>query len=182
MKIIDLKYQIIIDSAFKDYSLLKIKAVIEDDGFLFTNNSLSVDAKLTLQDQVKIPLKDKLELIDVKKVLNMHPFFYLQKCESPIELKFFVYALDSIPELQPQVQIDGYRVDFAVPSQKVLIELDGHEFHKTKEQRTYDAKRDRFLLKKGWRLMRFTGTEIHNDTTACIQEVKDYLSQVKSKN
>jgi len=52
-----------------------------------------------------------------------------------------------------------------------VIELDGHEYHKTKYQRTHDAKRDRWLYGQGWHVLRFTGTEIHQDLDRCIDEI-----------
>lgn len=94
--------------------------------------------------------------------------------ESPIESNFFGsyvkhYGVDSSPI--PQWPINGYRLDFAFPNEKVAIELDGHEYHKTPEQRTYDAKRDRTLLKDGWVTVRYTGSEVHKDAESIVAEV-----------
>ncbi len=58
------------------------------------------------------------------------------------------------------------------PVQKNLIlECDGHDFHeKTKEQAAKDKRRDRELQHLGYRVFRFTGSEIHNDAIACAIE------------
>lgn len=53
-----------------------------------------------------------------------------------------------------------------------IIECDGHEFHeKTKEQAKRDKSRDRAFMRNGFRVVRFTGSEIFNDTKACIEEL-----------
>jgi very-short-patch-repair endonuclease len=97
------------------------------------------------------------------------------ECESPIERRFFLacrHRLDVIP----QYEVDKYRLDFALPQQKVAIELDGHEYHKTKEQRTKDAQRERYLQKHGWQVIRFTGSEIYRDVNRCVQDVLDIIA------
>lgn len=97
----------------------------------------------------------------------------LEICESPIEKLFFTAASESSAfyyQLIPQYQIDRYRVDFAIPEFEIAIELDGHEYHKTKEQRTNDASRERYLESLGWRVIRFTGSEVYKDSQACVEE------------
>lgn len=178
MKFLDLKKEIVIDNRIKEFIRLKLTAIFEDivRGF---------HTELILRDEIKIPIKngdyfDKLDYLDQSVLL--HPFAYIKKCESPIELSFFIYSLNKIPELKPQIIVGPYRVDFAVPNKKVLIELDGHDFHKTREQRTYDAKRDRYLLTHGWKVLRFTGTEINKDVMACVDEAKKIISTLASIN
>ena len=69
---------------------------------------------------------------------------------SPIEKLFFEKAKPLIPDLEREFQLGEYRVDFFVKKANLVIELDGHDFHKTKEQRTRDAQQMRYLLKKGF--------------------------------
>lgn len=71
-----------------------------------------------------------------------------------------------------------YRIDFAfvsdswLPSQvRLAVELDGHDFHeRTKEQAQRDKARDRWLTSRGWRVLRFTGSEVFRDAKACADE------------
>lgn len=97
------------------------------------------------------------------------------ECESPIERRFFLACQNRLSVI-PQYQIGNYRIDFALPEQRVAIELDGHEYHKTKEQRTNDASRERYLQKHGWQVIRFTGSEIYKDVQRCIQDVLEIIS------
>jgi len=77
-----------------------------------------------------------------------------------------------IPELEKEVWIDHkYRVDFFIPSQKVIVELYGYEYHKTKQKITRDAERARYLQRLGFQVVGFTGPEVFRDVQKCINEV-----------
>jgi very-short-patch-repair endonuclease len=77
--------------------------------------------------------------------------------------------------IYPQHPVGKYRLDFAIPDKRIAIELDGHEYHKTKYQRTHDARRDRWLYGQGWHVLRFTGTEIHQNLDRCVNEICDLI-------
>ena len=73
--------------------------------------------------------------------------------------------------IEPQKQIEKYRVDFLVTFGGVpyVIECDGHDFHeRTKEQAQQDKKRDRELQRMGFKVYRFTGSEIWRSRGECI--------------
>jgi very-short-patch-repair endonuclease len=104
--------------------------------------------------------------------MNMPYKPYQQPPPSPIEVSFWEAASPRIPELQREVWIDRkYRVDFLVPSKKIVIELYGYEYHKDKRKLTKDAQRERSLQMKGYQVLRFTGSEVYNDVTQCVNEV-----------
>jgi hypothetical protein len=97
---------------------------------------------------------------------------YEQPPPSPIEISFWEKAKPLIPELQREAWIDKkHRVDFLVPSKKVIIELYGYKYHSTKDKITKDAGRERFLQGQGYRVIRFTGTEVYKDPQKCVDEV-----------
>lgn len=85
----------------------------------------------------------------------------------------------------PQAKIGNYKVDFVVyidtVKNKYIIECDGHEFHeKTKEQVAYDKKRERFLVNSGYKVLRYSGSEIYGKYEQIINELfsifeKEYL-------
>jgi very-short-patch-repair endonuclease len=78
----------------------------------------------------------------------------------------------------PQVRIDKYRVDFVIRHlfglsgrAGIVIECDGHDFHeKTKKQAAKDKARDRDLQQMGYRVFRYTGSEIWKDPIDCANE------------
>lgn len=81
----------------------------------------------------------------------------------------------------PQAKIGKYRVDFLVQQngigpdehlRPVIVELDGHDFHdKSKQQRSYEKARDRALIKAGYRVLHYTGSDIFADPFAVAHEV-----------
>jgi very-short-patch-repair endonuclease len=139
-------------------------------------DGLEIIAEVKRSASYKIPDGTNLSDVDIKNIFFDNAFTKVNQCESPLEAHFYVIALDTIPELEPQFEVDRYRLDFAIPGEKVAIEIDGHEFHKTKEQRTRDAKRERYLQAQGWRVIRFTGTEIFENVFKCVEEVKSLVN------
>ena len=85
--------------------------------------------------------------------------------------------------IQPQARIDQYRVDFLLTQygigpediySPVIVELDGHDFHdKDKRQRSYEKARDRHLVKRKYRVLHFTGSDIVADPFRAAHEALD---------
>ena len=100
---------------------------------------------------------------------------YQQPPPSPIEIAFWDAAKARIPELEREVKIGRYRVDFLIRKQQVVIELYGFVYHNTKKKLTADAQRERVLQRQGYHIIRFTGSEVYKDAAKCVQEVLDFL-------
>ena len=117
------------------------------------------------------------------------------KCESAIE-KLLLLALKDFFKnanyfngryeyvVTPQAEINyknkKYRADILLNAcdfvqekhVKFAIECDGHEFHeKTKEQVRRDRSRERDLMKLGYTVIRFSGSEIVESPDECALEV-----------
>ena len=59
-----------------------------------------------------------------------------------------------------------------------MVEVDGHAFHeRTREQAIRDRRRDRNLLREGFRVIRFTGSEVFGNPSGCAKEVDGLLCQ-----
>lgn len=81
-------------------------------------------------------------------------------------------------KLEPQVVIGLHKVDFACEAgfdMKFAVEIDGHDFHKTKEQREKDYKRERYLMRQGYIPIRFTGTEVFLEADKCVDELLEII-------
>ena len=76
--------------------------------------------------------------------------------------------------IEPQAVIGIYRVDFLVDID-FIIEIDGYEFHKTKEQRESDYNRERYLMRTGRTVIRFTGTEVF---LSCDERAEEAISMI----
>ena len=77
--------------------------------------------------------------------------------------------------VQPWIQgvETRFRLDFLIfyDAGMVGVELDGHETHKTKEQRTKDARRDRWFAARKVRMLRWTGSEVMRNPQECVREL-----------
>ena len=91
---------------------------------------------------------------------------------------------DRYLKVEQQKEIGPYRADFlctllAWPvcvESSIVVECDGHDYHeRTKEQAAHDKKRDRFMVARGYRVFRYTGSEIYKDAVRCADEVLDIL-------
>ena len=100
--------------------------------------------------------------------------------QSPIEDALWLALVDrsktqDLPLPALQLHVGNYWLDFAWIDQRLAVELDGHDYHKTKAQRTHDAKRDRELLKLGWRTIRFTGSDVYTDVNSVVEDIAVFL-------
>lgn len=82
----------------------------------------------------------------------------------------FAYAMTQAP-LPGIGRVDLLVCAIGVPN-SLVVELDGHDFHeRTKTQAQRDRSRDRAAVAEGFRVVRFTGSEIHRDTAKCVLEM-----------
>ncbi|WP_448694322.1 endonuclease domain-containing protein [Pseudomonas rhizophila] len=56
---------------------------------------------------------------------------------------------------------------------RLIVELDGHAYHSTKEQLEKDTIRQRYPTRAGYTLIRFTGREIARDLQRCVAEGRE---------
>lgn len=126
--------------------------------------------------------KEEAEEFRTQAWNHMQLIFLSDKFQSltPIEqmmavgLQNGILVSDKPYKSTPQVNIGPYRVDFLVVKnkRKLIVECDGHDWHeKTKEQAARDKKRDRYFVKNGYRVIRFTGSEIWNKPHEVLKEV-----------
>ena len=71
-----------------------------------------------------------------------------------------------------------YCLDFAAFCKKgnLNIECDGDAYHIGKEKAVKDNRRDNYLTKKGWSILRYSTTQL-TDTDECIEEIREFISQ-----
>ena len=73
-----------------------------------------------------------------------------------------------------EVRFDFAVVNFSRPKM-LLIELDGHDYHKSKDQRLNDSVKRAIATQNGWQLNVITGTQIHNNIDAVFNMMDDYF-------
>ena len=101
-------------------------------------------------------------------------------CESPMEVAFYdaIACIEPIPIL-PQWIIGKYRTDFFIPHYSTIIEIDGHDYHASKPQRTADAIRQRALNRAGYHVIRFTGSEVYTNAARCAREAIETMEAMR---
>lgn len=81
----------------------------------------------------------------------------------------------SAHKFEPQKVVGIYRPDFVVTTKclnkKYIVEIDGHESHKTKEQRKNDYERERYFQRNGYTVVRFMATEVFLEPEKCVEEM-----------
>ena len=100
------------------------------------------------------------------------------RLDSPIERRFWDAYISTglwraeLAGLVSQHPVLGgrYRLDFALPQHRVGIELDGYEYHSSRNAFTRDRARQRAIEVAGWRVIRFSGAEINEDPHACVHQ------------
>lgn len=75
------------------------------------------------------------------------------------------YQASGLPPLEVQFRppwFDGVQgvVDFALPEQRLIVEVDGRAWHDSVDARLNDARRDRRAERHGWRVVRFGWDEV----------------------
>jgi len=156
-------------------------------------------------------------------MFNQNSYYFLldHEIDSPIEQLFyiafttvqklnFIDDLDPIPttkgvfqsgmNLQPQVEMGKYRVDFLIQYSKshivktgeeqntnmvreVIVECDSQQWHERSEkERRYEKARDRFLTTRGYKTFHFTGKEIVDEPFRVAAEVIAFLTEDTIEN
>ena len=106
-------------------------------------------------------------------------------CESPQELNLLkaIRVEGSLPEPTKQHEVwDGGRVltraDFAflTSDKKVLIYVDGLQWHSSVRQRTLDNRITNRLQMMDYLALRFLGSEVQHTPEVCVSQIKRSLS------
>ena len=73
-----------------------------------------------------------------------------------------------------------YRLDFAVFCRrgKIDMECDNEKWHCLPSQKIRDRKRDLYLKRHGWTILRFEGTKIVNNADYCIKVLKEAIKKL----
>ncbi|AVF65941.1 endonuclease domain-containing protein [Vibrio alginolyticus] len=111
------------------------------------------------------------------------PSWYKDRGQSYIEKEFskelgeLADAIESEHWFGDKEKHARFRVDFLLKDARLIIELDGHDYHSSKEQLEKDAIRQRYLSRAGYTVIRFTGREVVRNPKACVDEVREIYKE-----
>jgi very-short-patch-repair endonuclease len=80
-----------------------------------------------------------------------------------------------LPEPQYNVYVEGLLVDAVWREHRLVAEVDGWNYHRTKRSFKNDRRRDRKLLRARWRVARFTGDEVTLEPAGRASELSELL-------
>jgi very-short-patch-repair endonuclease len=98
------------------------------------------------------------------------------KCESPIESRLYNALTIRGYFVRTQVPCGKYRIDIALPQYGLAIECDGKAYHSTPEQKAHDRKKNIYLKKNGWRVLRFSGSQINGNMSKVLSEIENKIN------
>lgn len=103
--------------------------------------------------------------------------------ESELEREFIaVIAGSGLQQPVRQQPVGPYRVDFAYPDRRLLIELDGRATHGTAEAFEADPVRQNELVLDGWTVLRFTWKQMTEDPDYILATIRRALSHDRSRD
>jgi very-short-patch-repair endonuclease len=82
------------------------------------------------------------------------------------------------PETNVSIEVNGIwiEVDCMWRQQRLSVELDGHAIHATRSAFESDRARDRALIASGWRVMRITWRQLHDEPEALTRDLRASLA------
>lgn len=98
------------------------------------------------------------------------------RARSLLEGIFLELERDSrIPQPEVNVPVLGFEADFVWNERRVIVEVDGYEFHRGKESFENDAWRSNRLRSEGWTLLRFTWRMLNRDPAEVSAQISKVL-------
>jgi very-short-patch-repair endonuclease len=90
----------------------------------------------------------------------------------------FLAVLDAhrLPRPHTNQHIEGREVDALWPEQRLIVELDGRQAHGTARAFEHDRARDRHLQTEGYRIVRVTYRQLHEQQTTIARQIEALLS------
>lgn len=122
-----------------------------------------------------------LDMTPIEQVLFIANDIFIYKMMSNIKTYLNLTSQETITVLgknyRPdfivkEMMVNG--VDFELKKQ-VIIECDGYNYHSSKQQRNNDTERENNLKLAGYSIIRFTGTQIHNNPYLCVMQALKFV-------
>jgi len=132
-----------------------------------------LDDPRAIPDALHGPFLTQRQLADVRARFPTHPGAKLldpfleagsNPTRSPFEDDFLTFCeRHNLPKPLTNVRVAGHTVDALFPEQRLIVELDGWEFHSDREAFETDRERDADTLAAGYRTLRVTWDRLHDN-------------------
>ena len=163
-------------------TLLDLSAVVQRGewrGALRQAEQLRLTDRLSLAELVeRYPRKPGVPII---KAVIEEARRGLGIVRSELEERFQEFLLSAgLPKPETNVLIDGTEVDCVWPIRRVIVELDGRDYHDTPDAFEDDRARDRRLEAAGWRVVRVTWRQLTITPAELAADLHRLLTTVPS--
>ena len=81
-----------------------------------------------------------------------------------------------VPKPQVNVFRNAFEVDFTWPDRRLMVEADSLRHHDTRAAFERDRRRDQRLTAQGWRVVRFTWRQVHDEPAAVAATLRQLLA------
>lgn len=89
----------------------------------------------------------------------------------------------AVAEFPAQVPGRKFRIDIAFLNERLAVEMDGWQYHaKHLEDFKRDRRRQNLLVTHGWRVLRFTAADIHQNMDGCLDLIESGLLNIYIQN
>lgn len=137
-----------------------------------TQKNPSPPLVMSRQQTIRAAYKDNLE-----NIFKYYPRFSPYVLDwvglmTPIECRVWDNIRGMTLPFYPQFPVNQYFLDFADPVKKIGIEVDGLQYHSSREQLAHDQKRQSSLEGWGWRVFRITGRQAFLEPV-CLNKIKN---------
>jgi very-short-patch-repair endonuclease len=96
---------------------------------------------------------------------------------SELERRFLALTRKAgLPPSTLNTLVEQFEVDVLWPEQKLIVELDGYAYHRTRKSFERDRRRDAALLTAGYRTLRVTALRLDNEPEAILAELGALLN------
>lgn len=114
----------------------------------------------------------------LKRDLRLSPI----GCDSNTERRFFAAIANMGVELRHNKPIGPYRFDAVCEKAKLIIEIDGHEFHSAEDRFIIDRWKANAAQLQGYRILRYSAACIDAHFDTCVEQVMRALQPAPSSS
>ncbi len=95
-----------------------------------------------------------------------------KKIESALEARIFrILSQITTEKIIPQYKVGHYRIDLAIPSLKIAVEIDGFAYHADRIAFDADKNRQNYIVARGWTVLRFTATQSNDEIRSQLEKL-----------
>jgi very-short-patch-repair endonuclease len=141
-----------------------------------------IETKRAFLNKARIPLYPFLAIKFIKEQIKLGYPLSLDKItfqtDSPLE-RMLYYAIrhEYKGKIIPQYPFGPYWMDFAIPSRKLALECDGKAYHSSRKMIEHDKKRDAYMIRRGWKVLRFSYQDLLNhNIQESIRKIDAYMN------